>query len=213
MIDFYTWTTPNGRKVSIMLEETGLDYRVLPVDLQANEQAGAEFLAVCPNGKIPAIVDHDTGSAPLPLFESGAILLHLAEKTGQFLPGLERPAERARVVQWLMYQMSHVGPMIGQASHFVNHADEKVPYAIERYVTESIRIIAVLNGALADSNYLAGDYSIADMATYPWIEASWEPFTSMSPTGGEELSALRAWMDRLAARPAVARGMAVPSEN
>lgn len=213
MIDLYTWTTPNGRKVSIMLEETGLDYHVLPVDLQANEQAGAEFLAVCPNGKIPAIVDHDTGGTPLPLFESGAILLHLAEKTGRFLPGLERPSERARVVQWLMYQMSHVGPMIGQAGHFVNTAEDKIPYAIERFVGESMRIVGVLNNALADSDYLAGDYSIADMATYPWIEAAWEPFTSMSEGKAEELAALRAWMDRLAARPAVARGMAVGSGN
>jgi len=171
MIDLYTWTTPNSRKIPIMLEETGLPYKVIPVDLGKEEQFSARFTAINPNQKIPAIVDHDLDGAPLTIFESGAILVHLAEKTGRFLPRDVRG--RAAVMQWLMYQMSHVGPIIGQTGHFVNQAPEKIPYAIQRFINESLRIITVLNTGLADREYLADDYSIADIATYPWVVAAW----------------------------------------
>ncbi len=177
MIDLYTWTTPNGRKISIMLEETGLQYKVIPVDLGKEEQHSARFTAINPNQKIPAIVDHDLDGEPLAIFESGAILVHLAEKTGRFLPRDVRG--RTAVMQWLMYQMSQVGPIIGQTGHFVNQAPEKIPYAIQRFINESLRIIAVLNAGLAEREYLAGDYSIADIATYPWVVAAWGPFQSM----------------------------------
>jgi len=154
MIDLYTWTTPNGRKISIMLEETGLPYTVISVNLQKEEQFAPAFTAINPNQKIPAIVDHDVAGGPLAIFESGAILFHLAEKTGQFLPKDVRG--RAQVMQWLMYEMSHVGPIIGQAGHFVNQAPEKIPYAIQRFITESLRIAGVLNTGLAGRDFLAG---------------------------------------------------------
>ena len=208
MIDFYTWSTPNGRKISIMLEETGLPYRAIPVDLGKGEQLGEAFTAITPNQKIPAIVDHDLGEPPMPIFESGAILIHLAEKTGRFLP--TAPRERAAVMQWLMFQMSHVGPIIGQTGHFVNQAPEKIGYAIERFVGESLRIIGVLDTALAQTPFLAGDYSIADMATYPWIAAAWEPFAAMMPEKIASVPHVRPWLDAVRARPAVERGMAVP---
>lgn len=211
MIDFYTWTTPNGRKISIMLEETGLPYRVVPVDLEAQQQQSAEFGAINPNRKIPAIVDHDVPGGPLTIFESGAILIHLAEKTGRFLPQDVRG--RAAVLQWLMYQMSSVGPIIGQTGHFVNQAPEKIPYAIQRFVNESVRIIGVLETALAKQPYLAGEYSIADMATYPWVQAAWAPFTAMMPEKIGELVGVRRWLDAVGARPAVVRGMAVPKTD
>ena len=207
MIDLYTWTTPNGRKISIMLEEVGLPYTVKPVNLGANEQATPQFLALNPNGKIPAIVDHDVAGGPLAIFESGAILVHLAEKTGRLLPREVRA--RAATMQWLMYQMSHVGPIIGQAGHFANDAPEKIPYAIQRFVNESVRIVGVLNTGLAGRDYLAGDYSIADIATYPWVAAAWGPFTAVMPERVGTLGNVRAWLDRMAARPAVQRGMAV----
>ena len=208
MIDLYTWTTPNGRKISIMLEEVGLPYKVIPVDLGKEQQFSPAFTAITPNQKIPAIVDHDVEGGPLAIFESGAILVHLAEKTGQLLPRDVR--RRAATVQWLMYQMSHVGPMIGQTGHFVNQAPEKIPYAIQRFVGESVRIIGVLDSGLAGREYLAGDYSIADVATYPWVVAAWEPFARMMPERVGELRHVRAWLDRVGARPAVQRGMAVP---
>ncbi|MFI5366951.1 MAG: glutathione S-transferase N-terminal domain-containing protein [Candidatus Binatia bacterium] len=177
MIDLYTWTTPNGRKISIMLEETRLPYKVIAVNLGKGEQFHPELTAINPNQKIPAIVDHDVAGGPLGIFESGAILIHLAEKTGAFLPKDVRA--RSQVLQWLMYQMSHVGPIIGQAGHFVNQAPEKVPYAIQRFVNESVRIIGVLNTGLAGKEFLAGEYSIADMATYPWVAAAWGPFKAV----------------------------------
>jgi len=208
MIDLYTWTTPNGRKISIMLEETGLPYRTIAVNLGKNEQFGPEFTAITPNQKIPAIVDHDLGDPPLAIFESGAILVHLAERTGLFLPAA--PRERAPVMQWLMYQMSHVGPIIGQTGHFVNQAPEKIGYAITRFVTESLRIVGVLDTALGRAPYLAGEYSIADMATYPWVVAAWEPFTAMMPDKVATMPNVRRWLDAMGARPAVQRGMAVP---
>jgi len=208
MIDLYTWTTPNGRKVSIMLEETGLPYTVHPVNLEAEQQFSPEFTAISPNQKIPAIVDHDVAGGPLAIFESGAILIHLAEKSGRFLSS--DPRVRAATLQWLMFQMSHVGPIIGQTGHFVNQAPEKIPYAIQRFVGESVRIIGVLDKALSGREYLAGEYSIADMATYPWVEAAWKPFGSMMPEKIGELGNVQRWLDRMAARPAVQRGMRVP---
>jgi GST-like protein len=209
MIDLYTWTTPNGRKISIMLEETGLPYEVVPIDLEKQKQQSAEFTALNPNQKIPAIVDHDVPGGPLAIFESGAILIHLAEKTGRFLPRDVRG--RAAVLQWLMYQMSHVGPIIGQTGHFINQAPEKIPYAIQRFVNESVRIVGVLDAALAGRDALTGEYSIADIATYPWIAAAWGPFRAMMPEKIGELRNVQRWLDTVGARPAVQRGMTVPS--
>lgn len=208
MIDLHTWTTPNGRKVSIMLEETGLPYKVVPVDLGDGEQFKPEFTAINPNQKIPAIVDHDL-DPPLSVFESGAILFHLAEKTGQFLPVEAR--QRSEVMQWLMFQMSHVGPIIGQAGHFVNQAPEKIGYAIERFVKESLRIVKVLDAGLAKSEFLGGDYSIADIASYPWVMAAWEPFQATMPDQVAELGNVRRWIDTVGKRPAVQKGMSIPS--
>jgi GST-like protein len=207
-IDLYTWTTPNGRKISIMLEEIGLPYKVITVDLGKQQQFEAAFTAVTPNQKIPAIVDHDVRGGPLSIFESGAILIHLAEKTGKLLATDVR--RRATTMQWLMFQMSHVGPIIGQAGHFSNQAPEKIPYAIQRFVAESLRIVGVLDQGLRGHEYLAGEYSIADIATYPWVVAAWEPFGRMMPEKVGEMTQVQAWLDRMAARPAVQRGMAVP---
>ena len=208
MIDLYTWTTPNGRKISIMLEEIGLPYKVIPVDLGKQQQLEAAFTAITPNQKIPAIVDHDVPGGPLSIFESGAILIHLAEKTGKLLATDVR--RRATTMQWLMFQMSHVGPIIGQVGHFVNQAPEKIPYAIQRFVGESVRIVGVLDQGLRGHDYLAGEYSIADIATYPWVVAAWEPFGRMMPEKVGEMTQVKAWLDRMAARPAVQRGMAIP---
>jgi GST-like protein len=208
MIDLYTWTTPNGRKISIFLEETALPYRAIPINLTKGEQTSAEFTAVSPNRKIPAIVDHDAPGGPLALFESGAILIHLAEKTGRFLPKDVRT--RAAVLQWLMYQMSHVGPIIGQTGHFVNDAPEQIPYAINRFLGETLRILGVLNGALERNEFLAGEYSIADMATYPWVLAAWEPLEKLLPAEIAKLPQVARWLEAVGARPAVQRGMAVP---
>jgi len=203
MIDLYTWTTPNGRKVSIMLEECGLEYRVHPVNIRAGEQFKPEFVAICPNSKIPAIVD---GS--LSLFESGAILFYLAEKTGRFLAG-SNPA-RARTLEWLMWQMANIGPMMGQANHFANLAEEKIAYAIDRYITESARLLKVMDDRLARVEFLAGDYSIADIATYPWVAAGFDLIRGAKPAVVGEGTNVARWIARVAARPAVARGMAVP---
>ena len=208
MIDLYTWSTPNGYKISIMLEEIGLPYKVIPVDLSKGTQLEAGFTAVNPNQKIPAIVDHDGAGAPCTVFESGAILVYLAEKTGKLLPTTQ-PA-RAHTFQWLMFQMSQVGPIIGQAGHFLNQASEKVPYAIERFVKESLRIVGVLNGALAKRSYLAGDYTIADIATYPWVHAAWGPFRTMLPDEVKKLGNVERWLDAVARRPAVVKGMSIP---
>src|SRR5437868_5864809 len=164
MIDLYTWTTPNGRKVSVMLEECGIPYRVHPVNIREGDQFKPEFVKICPNSKIPAIIDNDSNVS---IFESGAILIHLAEKTGKFLP--PKDPGRAKTLEWLMWQMANIGPMIGQAGHFANAAPEKIPYAIDRYITESARLIKVMDDQLGRGEYLAGDYSIADIATYPWV--------------------------------------------
>jgi len=171
MIDLYYWPTPNGHKVTIFLEEAGLEYRTVPVNIRKGEQFAPEFLKISPNNRMPAIVDTDgPGGKPFSLFESGAILLYLAEKTGKLMPSETRA--RYRVIEWLMFQMANVGPMLGQAGHFRNAAPEKIPYAIERYTNESRRLFNVLDRRLAEVPFVAGDYSIADIATYPWIVAA-----------------------------------------
>ena len=169
MIDLYYWTTPNGHKITIFLEETGLPYNIMPVNIGKGEQFKAEFLAVSPNNRIPALVDHAPagGGKPIAVFESGAILLYLAEKTGQFLA--RDPRARIDAIQWLFWQMGNLGPMAGQNNHFSNYAVEKIPYAMDRYRNEVNRLYGVLNKRLADRAFVAGDYSIADMAIYPWI--------------------------------------------
>jgi GST-like protein len=209
MIDLYTWKTPNGRKVSIMLEEVGLPYRVVPIDLGAGAQHAPEFLALNPNGRIPVIVDQDAPGGPLTVIESGAILVHLAEKTGRLLPTGVR--ERSETMQWLMFQMAGIGPMLGQASWFANSAPEKIPYAIQRYVNESARLFGVLDVRLEGREFLAGAYSVADIATYPWVAVAWPIFTAMMPETVGKLGQLAAWLERVAERPAVGRGMNVPA--
>jgi GST-like protein len=203
MIDLYTWSTPNGRKISIMLEEVALPYRVHPVNIGKDEQFAPEYLKINPNGKIPSIVDPDgPDGAPIALMESGAILVYLARKTGRFLPP---GRDEYEVLQWLMFQMGGVGPMFGQTHHFLRAAKEVVPYAIERYSKETRRLYGVLNGRLADRAYLAGEYSIADIATYPWV-ARYE----WHKTDLAEFPAVKRWFDAISARPAVQKGMKVP---
>lgn len=205
MITLYTWGTPNGRKVSIMLEECGFEYDVKTVDITRGEQLLPEFVAVNPNSKIPAIVDSDgPDGSPLTLFESGAILVYLAEKAGRFLPA--DPRGRYAALQWLMFQMGGVGPMFGQTHHFLRFAPEPVPYAVKRYSTETARLYGVLDRRLGEVEYLAGAYSIADMATYPWVARhEWQNIDlSVYP------NVLR-WCQAIGARPAVQRGMAVPA--
>jgi GST-like protein len=200
MIDCYTWTTPNGRKVSIMLEEVGLPYKAIPINIGKGEQHTPEFLKISPNNKIPAIVDHDNGMS---LMESGAILMYLAEKTGKLIPSSGEG--KWRVVEWLMMQMGSVGPMLGQTHHFSFYNPGKSPYAEERYLKENARIYGVLDKRLGESQYLAGDYSIADVATWPWIAR--HPRQQMNLFDYPNL--LR-WYLEIAARPAVQRGYIVP---
>jgi GST-like protein len=204
LIDLYTWSTPNGRKVSIMLEELGLPYRVHPVNIGAGEQHTPEFLAINPNNRIPAIIDQDgPDMRPFKLFESGAILLYLSWKTGKFLP--VRATDQFEVIQWLMFQMGGVGPMFGQVHHFLRAAPEPVPYAIARYTTETRRLYGVLNGHLQSHEYLGSEYSVADMATYPWVARhEWHKVDLA------DFPAVKRWFDQLGARPAVQRGMLVP---
>ncbi len=208
MIDFYTWTTPNGRKVSILLEELGEKYNVIPVSLPDGKQHEPAFRAINPNGKIPAIVDHDAKGGPLSVFESGAIMIHLAEKHGRFLS--DEPRARAEALEWLMFQMSGIGPFLGQVNYWMNTAPEKSPVAVQRYLDESLRLMEVFNGALADREYIAQEYSIADMASYPWVAAAWGPFTAMLPQKVAEMPNVATWLDRVGARDAVKRGMMVP---
>ncbi|WP_407950865.1 glutathione S-transferase N-terminal domain-containing protein [Parvibaculum sp.] len=208
MIDLYTWTTPNGRKVSIMLEETGLPYEVHLVDIGKDEQFAPSFLKVSPNNRIPAIVDRDADAGPVSVFESGAILIYLAEKTGKFLA--PKGEQRAKTLEWLMWQMGGVGPMLGQANHFINTAPEKIPYAIDRYIGEGARLIKVLDKRLGEAAYMGGDYSIADMATYPWISVAFELIAQAKPDVVGEGANVRRWLDAVGARPAVQRGMDVP---
>jgi GST-like protein len=201
VIDLYTWTTPNGRKISVMLEEIGLPYQVISIDITRGQQHEADFLKISPNAKIPAIVDHDAG---ISLMESGAILIYLAEKTGKFLPG--KGEARARTIEWLMFQMGGVGPMLGQTHHFVKFNPDVSEYATERYKNEAIRIYGVLEERLGETPYLAGsEYSIADIATWPWVSRfEWQQIDLAN------FSNLCRWYKEIAQRPAVQRGYVVP---
>ncbi|MBL0726721.1 glutathione binding-like protein [Piscinibacter sp. HJYY11] len=204
MIDVYSWATPNGHKVHIMLEECGLAYRAHPVNIGAGDQFKPEFLSISPNNKIPAIVDPDgPDGEPISMFESGAILLYLAGKTGRFLPGTVRG--RYEVLEWLMFQMGGVGPMLGQAHHFRIYAPEKLPYAIDRYTNEAKRLYGVMDKRLAKSKYIAGnEYTIADIAIFPWLR-SWKN----QGIDWADYPHLKGWFDEIAARPAVQRGVEV----
>ena len=200
MIDFYTWTTPNGRKISIALEELGLPYNVIPIDIGEDEQFAPEFLKIAPNNKIPAIVDHDNG---LSLMESGAILLYLAEKTGKLLP--KELALRYRVIEWLMWQMGGPGPFLGQVHHFVKYNPGKAPYAEERFLKEARRLYGVLDRRLEGREFVADDYSIADIAIWPWISRfEWQTMNL------NEFPNVKRWYVTIAKRPAVQRGYHVP---
>jgi len=204
MIDLYTAATPNGHKVSIALEELDLPYTVHALDLAAGEQKEPWFLAINPNGRIPAIVDR--GNGDFAVFESGAILLYLAERTGRLLPADEKG--RSRVVQWLMFQMGGLGPMMGQANVFARYFPEAIPAAIDRYRRESRRLLEVLDGRLAGNEYLAGDYSIADIANFAWARIHEWPGVDI-----DGLDHLRRWIDAIAARPAVERGLQAPPRS
>lgn len=202
MIDLYYWPTPNGKKISIMLEECGLPYTVRKVDIGRGDQFESAFLAISPNNRMPAIVDTETN---ISVFESGAILIYLAEKSGQFLPS--DAASRFDVLQWLFWQMAGLGPMAGQLSHFVNYAPEPVPYALERYRNEYDRLLYVMDTRLKDRDFLAGDVSIADFASFPWVAAYKRLGASL-----DEFPNLRRWLDALKARPALRRGMELGSD-
>jgi GST-like protein len=206
MIDLYAWPTPNAYKVSIMLEETGLPYNIVPVNIAAGEQFEPSFLKISPNNRMPAIVDHDAIGGPISVFESGAILMYLAEKTGQFWP-LE-PHQRYKVAEWVMWQMGGLGPMLGQAGHFKMAAPEPIPYAVERYTNESKRLFRVLDKQLEGKDYIAGRYSIADIMSYPWSLAS-----TWLEIPVDEYANLARWQATVAARPAVARGMALMADK
>ena len=204
MIEVYSWPTPNGHKVHVMLEECGLPYRAIPVNIGTGEQFAPDFLAISPNNKVPAITDPDgPDGQPISLFESGAILLYLAGKTGRFLPSGTR--QRYEVLQWLMFQMGGLGPMLGQAHHFRIYAPEKLPYAVERYTNEAKRLYGVLDRRLAKSRYIGGaEYSIADIAVFPWLR-SWKN----QGIDWVDYPQLKGWFDEVAARPAVQRGVEV----
>ena len=202
-IDLYTWATPNGRKVSIMLEELGLDYNVIPIDITKGGQHDLDFVSFSPNNKIPAIIDHETG---LKMMESGAILMYLAKKTGLFMS--QTDGQYWEEMQWLMFQMGHVGPMLGQTHHFVKFNPGKSPYAEERYKNENIRLYKVLNKRLKEREFICEDYSIVDIATWPWI--SRYEFQQMDLN---DYPSLKAWYMRIASRPAVQRGYAVPLDQ
>ena len=204
MIDLYTAATPNGHKVSIALEELGLPYSLRVLDLSANEQKEPWFLAINPNGRIPAIVDHDEGD--FAVFESGAILIYLAEKTGRLMPQDARG--RSRVLQWLMFQMGGIGPMMGQANVFFRYFPEKIQPAIDRYQGEVKRLFRVLDGHLAKNEYLAGDYSIADIANWAWVRTH-----SWSGVAIDDMPDLARWRDQIRARPAVQRGIEMPPSS
>jgi glutathione S-transferase len=202
MIELFTAGTPNGRKISVMLEETGMDYTVRQMRLGELEQKKPEFLAINPNGRIPAIIDHNEDD--FVVFESGAILIYLAKKSGTLMPQDMKTA--SLVIQWLMFQMGGIGPMMGQANVFYRYATEKIDYAIDRYQAECRRLFEVLDGRLSAVEYLAGDYSIADVATYPWVSTyDW------SGVSVEGLDHLQAWLEKVSSRPAVVRGMAIPT--
>ena len=207
MIDLHYWTTPNGHKITIFLEETRLPYRIVPVNISKGEQFKPEFLGISPNNRIPAIVDHSPkdGGAPISVFESGAILVYLAEKTGQYLPNGLR--DRAVVMEWLFWQMGGLGPMAGQNHHFSRYAPEKIPYAIERYVKETNRLYGVLDKRLSKHRFVAGHYSIADMAAYPWIVPHARQGQKL-----EDFPHLQRWFEAMRERPAVQRAYARATE-
>jgi GST-like protein len=200
MIELHYWTTPNGHKITIFLEEGGLPYRIVPVNISAGDQFKPEFLKISPNNRIPAIIDDDPPEpgAPISVFESGEILLYLAEKTGKFL--LRDLRGRTEALQWLFWQMGGLGPMAGQNHHFKQYAPEKIPYAIDRYVNETNRLYGVLNKRLADREFLAGPYSIADMASYPWIVPHERQGQNLM-----DFPHLKRWLETIRARPAVIR--------
>ncbi len=206
MIEFYAWPTPNAHKISIMLEECGLAYDVIPVDITRGDQFAPEFLKISPNNRMPAIVDPDgPDGGPVSVFESGAILVYLAEKTGRFLP--EGGNARYHVLEWLMFQMANLGPICGQAHHFRQYAAEAAPYAVERFTNEAGRLYNVMDRRLGETEYLAGEYSIADMACWPWVRLHrhhGQPF--------EEFPDLKRWFDAITARPATQRGMELLKE-
>ena len=208
MIDLYTWPTPNGHKIHIMLEETGLPYNVHAIDIGAGDQFKPEFLKISPNNKMPAMVDTDgPDGKPMSVFESGAILLYLASKTGKFLP--EDLRARWSTLQWLMFQMGSVGPLLGQAHHFLIYAPEKIPYAMQRYAKEANRLYGVMDRRLAESKFIACDeYTIADMAIMPWLRSYKNQGVEM-----EEYSQVKRWFDGINARPAVQRGLAVLADR
>jgi GST-like protein len=209
MITLYTWTTPNGRKVPIMLEELGLPYEVHTVNLGKNEQFSPEFLKISPNNKIPAIVDHDAEGGPMSLFESGAILTYLAEKTGRFLA--PSGAERFRALEWLHWQIGSLGPMLGQLGYFAKRAEEKTPAAIARFTEEGERLLNVIERQLAQTPYLAGkDYSIADIAAYPWMLAATTFLKEPLADALADKPAMQRWLTEVGERPAVKKGMQVP---
>jgi GST-like protein len=204
MIDLYSWATPNGHKIHIMLEETGLPYRVHPIDIGAGDQFKPEFLKISPNNKMPAMIDSDgPGGKPMSMFESGAMLLYLASKTGKFLP--EDIRDRWSTLQWLMFQMGGVGPMLGQAHHFLGYAPEKIPYAMNRYSKEANRLYGVMDRRLAESKFIAcGEYTIADIAIMPWLR-----FPDRQGVDIADYPHVKKWFDGIAARPAVQRGLKV----
>lgn len=207
MIDLYGWPTPNLHKVTIVLEETGTPYNVIPVDIQRGDQFKPGFLKISPNNKMPAIVDSDgPGGQPIAIFESGAVLMYVAEKTGRFMPQDMR--RRYEVIQWLMFQMGGVGPMLGQAHHFRQYAPEKIAYAIDRYTKEASRLYNVIDRRLAEVPYLATDYSIADMAVFPWVRPHERQGQKL-----EDYPNLKRWLEAIAARPAVQRGLAVLADK
>jgi GSH-dependent disulfide-bond oxidoreductase len=207
MLDLYYWTTPNGHKITIFLEETGLRYKIIPINIGKGEQFKAGFLAVAPNNRIPALVDNEPadGGAPISIFESGAMLLYLADKTGKFIAKDLRG--RTETIQWLFWQMGGLGPMAGQNNHFAHYALEKLPYAIERYTKEVNRLFGVMDKRLADRQYLAGEYSIADMACYPWV-VPWE----RQGQNIADFPHLQRWLEAIAARDAVKRAYAKAKE-
>ncbi len=204
MIELYTWGTPNGKKASVMLEEVGLAYEVHPINIGKGEQFAPAYVVINPNSKIPAIIDRDgPGGKPVSVFESGAILIYLAEKTGKLMSS--EPRARMAALEWLMFQMGGVGPMFGQAHHFLRQAPEQIPYAVERYTKEVRRLYGVMDKRLGASAYLAGDYSIADIATFPWVARyEWHKVALA------EFPQVERWYKAIAARPAVERGMKVP---
>lgn len=213
MIDLYTWTTPNGRKASIMLEELGLPYAVHPVDLSKNQQFAPTFLAISPNNKIPAIVDTEAdglpGGGPLAIFESGAILVYLADKTGKLLAA--SGPDRWTALEWTFWQVGGLGPMVGQFNYFAVRAEEKVPPAIERFRDEVLRLLGVMDRRLSNRPFLAGqNYSIADIAAYSWTKAALEALAKVEPDRDPGVPAVQAWLETVGERPAVQRGMAVP---